>query len=245
MTEKRHEWTRIHGGSASGGQLSQEEHERIDRYLAGRLSDEEAADVETRIIHDAEFRAEVELTESLREGLQELASRGELEPVLGVSTPFWQRPVYALAATVVATFAGITAIALYQQLDQARDRISVLAQNAATTRLAGSGATEVLQLVRARGAGSEPDVLWQTDPGIAQIELRLDAGVEPAAAYALQIARLDGNTPIKLLALPSVVPADGEVVVTVNAAWLGRGDYAVTIAPVDGGEETVFRLRID
>lgn len=245
MTEKRQELGRIHGFSANGGHLSQEEREQIDRYLAGRLSEAEAVAVETRIIHDAKFRAEVELTESLREGLKDLAARGELEPMLGVSTPFWQRPAYALAATVVAAIAGITSVALYQQLDQARGRISMLAQEAATPQLAGGGATEVLALVRTRGAGGEPDVLWQTDPGVGQIELRLDAGIEPAAAYALRIGRLDGNTPINLLALPSVVPADGEVVVTVNAALFQRGDYAVSIAPVDGGEETVFRLRVE
>ena len=135
----------------SGVTLSVADRELIDRYLAGRLDDDACAQVEARIVADAAFRGEFELTEQLREGLHELEVRGELGSLDRDPRRFWQRPTYALAASVAAGLLGIAALALYGQLQDTRAALVEL-KNAGALRSTATGRTRVVTLARTRSS---------------------------------------------------------------------------------------------
>ncbi|MCH5376375.1 MAG: hypothetical protein JJ992_20590, partial [Planctomycetes bacterium] len=116
MTE-RERTDGTHGsGPEAGNRLSVIDRELIDRYLAGQLDAETLQQVETRIVADPEFRHELELTEGLRAGLRALERRGGIAEQIQPPLRFWQRPAYALAASVAAAALALTSLALINEL---------------------------------------------------------------------------------------------------------------------------------
>ena len=232
----------------AGVVMSANDRELIDRYLAGRLDEATRAQVDTRIVADAVFRKEVELTEQLRLGLRELDSSGSLLPLLAARQPFWQRPGFALAASVAAGLLALTSVALYQQLERARATALALAAQIQSRDPSSTRRVEVLRLARTRAAGDEPDLAWSRSGPSAMLEFRLDAGVTPRPPYAVVLARVGSNGDAPILRVPSAGVADeGEVVVSVYSALLQAGDYTIRLNPAntdDAGGATVFRLRV-
>ena len=207
--------------------------EQINRYLSGTLADAEAAALETRMLSDARFRAEVELSLQLREGLADLRGTGELTHLAGPETRFWQRPAFALAASVLAVVGSLVAFASYEQIKTLRAELAAASTSVSTFASSASG-LDVLRLVRTRSNGGQPDLTWSVDPAVGQLELRIDVGLEPAPSYAFQLKRLDDATGVTLVSLPAVAPTDGEVALTVNAALLQPGRYEVTARSPEG-----------
>jgi hypothetical protein len=202
--------------------------EQINRYLAGTLAEKDAVALEARMLRDPALRAEVELSQQLREGIGDLRRTGELEQLVGTTTPFWQKPAFALAASILAAVASIVAFASYEQIRTLR---AELAGTTATLSAVASTAAgiDVLRLVRTRGNGGQPDLTWRVDPTVGQLDLRIDVGLEPAPSYAFQLKRVDDAAGVVLLTLPAVAPTEGEVAVTVNAALLQPGRYQIAL----------------
>jgi hypothetical protein len=203
----------------------------IDRYLANRLTDAEVSMVETRIVEDTRFRNEVELTEALRDGLQELQRRGEITPLLSPRPDVWRRSRFALAAALAAVTVGTASFLLYQRMG-------------ADT---GAYAVASLHFELTRGGDGRPDVEWQQTGEPTRLEMSFDVGPEPAAAYRVAIERVAGELRLPALAAEAATSADGEALLTVDAAALEPGDYRITVAPRPPAaslEPVVYALRI-
>src|SRR5262245_42324661 len=97
--------------------ISREERDLIDRYLANRLAGTEQQMVETRIVAERVFRNEVELAAAFRDGLRALHDRGELTPLLSHRKTMWRHPRFAMAASAAAVALGLTSFLLYQRFD--------------------------------------------------------------------------------------------------------------------------------
>lgn len=230
---------------ARGAAVSIEDRELIDRYLADRTDHAGREAVEARIVGDAGFRAEVELTESLRAGLRGLAASGGLATTARTRRGFWERPSYALAASVAAGLLGIAAYAMYGQLERAREAMVGLQREMAGSRPGATSRVTVLTLVRTRSAG--PDLVLKAATQAELLELRLDPGVTLAGAYTVRLERVEGAQRIQIVVLPSVAPSStGEIVVGVNSRLLAPGDYEVVLQPAGSGVAAmVYRIRVE
>lgn len=224
--------------------MSATDRELIDHYLAGRLDDAGREQVEARIVADAAFRGEVELTGELREGLHELEVRGELGAIDQNGRRFWQRPAYAIAASVVAGMLGIAMLALYGQLQGARSALVEL-QNAHSLRPTVAGRTRVVTLTRTRSsAGADLTLKLSEQPDL--LELHLDPGLNAGEHFWVTLERVEGDRGTTILSLPGLAPSpQGSLVLVVNSGLLRPGDYRVTLSPVDDDAATLlYRLRV-
>lgn len=229
-----------------GEPLSTDDRELIDRYVAGRLSESELDEVEARIVADGAFRAEVELTESLRAGLRALEAQGELASAERLGPALWRRPSYALAASVVAGALGIVALALYGQLEHTRAALAGLEGERARSRPGAVASTRIVAVERTRAASGADVVLSAADPA-ALLELRVDPGPAPVDRYAVTLARVDGAVVATLVRVPrAMVSEDGVVVLKVHSALLSPGEYRVALTPLDGAAvATEYRIRVE
>ncbi|HSN71593.1 MAG TPA: hypothetical protein VLT59_08780 [Steroidobacteraceae bacterium] len=216
--------------------------EQINRYLAGTLPEADQAAFEARMFRDATFRAEVELSREMRAGLADLRRTGELDHLTRRASSFWQRPAFGLAASALAVVASIVAFASYEQIRTLRAELAAATTSVATLASTGTG-IEVLRLIRTRSGGDRPDLTWQVDPGVAELELRLDVGLEPAPTYVFQLKRVEEAARIPIITAPALAPADGELAVTLNAALLTPGRYDIT-AVDPSGAPIEFRLDV-
>lgn len=221
--------------------------ERIDRYLAGRLTDDERNTIEARIVGDPSFRREVELTERLRAGLRDLEARGELDALLQ-KPAFWRQPAYALAATVAAAAFGLLALAIHAQLDQARERLAEMRRaRGETPSMVAAAGVQVLSLVQTRSATGEPDAVVSLDRPVV-LELHVDAGVSPSGSYGIAVEReLASGRFVEVFGASGVGPSTtGEIVVRLNSTLLAAGEYRVRLHPESGEDaERSYRLRVE
>ena len=187
--------------------------------------------VETRIVHDANFRNEVELTEALREGLRQLQAQGQVEPLLKTRPRMWGRSPLAIAATVVACAIGVATFLVYRPLDDGRRVL----------------ATQTLHFMKTRSSDARPDVTWQKSSEPMRIELRLDVGLEPAAEYEVYIARITNGATAPVLEALAARTSAGDVLVAVNSTLLEPGEYSIRLVPrqPDGmPQATDYALRV-
>ena len=240
MTEKESTGGTHGPGPEAGDRLSVIDRELIDRYLAGRLDAASLQQVEARIVADPVFRGEVELTEGLRSGLKALERRGGLAEPARPPLRFWQQPAYALAASVAAVALGLTSFALLDQLRQARSATQLL-------HPAPASGVRVLTLARSRGADGTADLTLTRESAPTLLELRLDPGPVPAAAYRVGIERIDPESRTAILTLPRIAPTDsGELVVELHSAMLPPGEYAIGLIPEGSAAGAYeYRLRVE
>jgi hypothetical protein len=203
----------------------------IDRYLAGRLGEAEREMVETRIVHDADFRNEVELTEALRDGLRQLQAQGQVAPLLKPRSWMWRRSPFAIAAAIVACAIGVTTFLVYRPLDEGRQVL----------------ATETLRFIKTRSGNAQPDVIWRQSSQPMQIEMRFDVGLEPAAEYRVVVGRISNDATAPVIEVLAGRTATGEVLITVDSTLLAPGDYRIRLVPQspDRSQETTnYALRV-
>ena len=248
MTESRQDpSTTAQAGPGTG--LSVADRELIDDYVANRLTAGERDSLEARIVAEPALRRELELTDALRGGLATLETRGELAPLISADRAR-RRPGFAVAAAAVAGLAGLTALVLFQQLERTRDglaRANLALQRAATTAPAG---LVTVRLMQSRAAGTGPDLTWPRPARATMLDLRLDPGPAPAAAYAVRITRVQRPADLPLLALPRVATgADGELALQLHSGLLPPGDYRLELEPQSAPHEPAaqslrFTLRV-
>jgi len=206
----------------------------INHYLSGNLSEEERSAVESRMLRDSEFRAEVELSRELREGLADLRATGELDDLAAHRASLWQRPAFGLAASALAVLASLVALASYQKLTTLRQRLETVASVPSIASPSAPG-VEVLRFVQTRGAAEGSELTWQFDPTVGRLDLHFDVGLEPAASYSLELSLVGEGGDALVLSAPSVAVTDGEVSLALNPALLQPGTYAVTLEDATHG----------
>lgn len=211
--------------------ISLEDRDLIDRYLAKRLTETEVFVVETRIVENPEFRNEVELTEALRDGLRELQSRGEITPLLSHRHARWRHPRFALAASVAAVALGAASFLFYQRLDNGSREVVIAS----------------LRFEHTRGADAGSDVMWQQNGAPTRLQMQFDVGLEPAAGYRVVIERMTDGAAVQVLDLAAAMAPDGGASIAVDSALFEPGDYEITLKPqppAEMQEPVVYALRI-
>jgi hypothetical protein len=236
--------------------------ELIDRYLADRSKEDEVLSVEARIVADAAFRHEVEVTEALRAGLRRLDEADGLEALLGGSgrhgmtdhpVAFWARPSYALAAWVATIGLGVLALVLYGQLEQERELSTASHPVEMVTQFAPTQRRTPVAFASLRSSSESVSIQLPSEPVL--YEMAFDVGAEPAAVYALTIVRPAVEGDAMVFSAPRVVPvSDGLVRLSLHSALLAPGDYVVQLMPQGSGPtadpgsqhaQVSFRLRVD
>ncbi len=148
--------------------------ETIDRYLANRLSDAERDLVETRIVGDADFRREVELTQALRDGLRELQKQGEVAPLCSNRVPGCGGVHHSPSRRPCWRSRSVSALSSISSARPAFPPALVVAS---------------LQFEHTRGAEPGPDVTWQRVESPTLLEMRFDVGFSPSPSYGVLIER--------------------------------------------------------
>lgn len=205
--------------------ISREDRDLIDRYLANRLTGTEAHLVDTRIVEDRIFRNEVELAAAFRDGLRELQDRGELTPLLSPRRTMWRHPRFALAASVAAAALGLASFLLVQRFDAG----------------APAPVDETLVFQHTRAASEAADVEWIRRGTRGSLELRFDVGLEPAPAYDVVIRR---GAATDVLRGTATTGTEGEAVLRADAALFEPGDYAIRLTAPGSSEPIEFTLRV-
>jgi len=155
----------------------------IERYLKGKLSDEEAAAFEEQFLSSDELLDELEAAELLGQGLHDLSAlesaRTTVKPTSSVVSLF-QSPRYAM----VASFMLLVSLSVSSILLRQNDRLSDLGSDWTVP-------TEIIPLVSVRGVtGSDLNTLSLGDAP-RQFVMMLDPGYEPYSHYRATVYKLD------------------------------------------------------
>lgn len=213
-------------------EISQGDHDLIRRYLAGGLTDEEEIVLETRIVRDAAFRTELELSAALKQGMRELDSRGEIDGILGGARPAWRHPAIAVAASVALL--AIAGLSVLYVVDSPRPGDP-------------AAKTVSLYLERTRGVPTDDTVNWTLGAAPTRLELHLDVGASPAPRYRVEIWREDKDGTAPLMKSVESTSAEGHVVVAFDDSLLAPGLFEVRLTPLPesiAAEVTRYHLRV-
>lgn len=195
-------------------------------FIGGRLSDDECRAFEDRLARDPKLARELEQSLRMREGLQQLRTRGYIRKTHPLN---WSLRTWAPAALAAAAIAGL---ALSLWLPRAAEPVSVLMASPATYT-AGNNASRVaahFTFVSMRG-GTTPDLEL---PSAGLIEIRAAPGGHPAAErYRVTLVRWDASGPARTIALLSdlAVGTDGYVHCYADATRLTAGSYVLRVQP--------------
>lgn len=213
------------------------------RYLAGTLTEEERAIFEERVLTDPALQQEIALTHAMREGIRELAKRGELPALMSEEHSFWGRPIFGIAASVAAIIFATASILLYMRAENsAKDFYAV-------NSLAPTTSREVLRFELTRSASSTSDVTWRRPSVSALLELEFDGGIEPAPIYSVALDRITVDGATSFVVIPHLAPAnDGLVSFEIHSALLPTGDYQIRLSGSSSdepfGRRFIYHLRV-
>lgn len=197
-------------------------HLSVDRYLRGTLTDDEKAAFEERLLWDNELIDEVDLAQSLREGLQAVASEPATEPtrpgLLEWLASILLVPQYAAAASFLLAAVLMTAVFMTPIVEDGSGIDAYTPQ------------TEIIPLLATRGGDSQVIVVVEDDWTVLLVDVvggydeyrasvRQDTAAEPFWAK-------DGLTPTYPEALAVGMPG----------SLLEPGDYVVTLEGVRVGD---------
>lgn len=213
-------------------------HGVVDRYVAGRLSPEEAAAFEEHYLQCRDTLEEVELAWTLRRGLEEIHASSPEQP-RSLPSLVRSRPIAsaALAAAAALVFLLPAALALM-----------LLRENAdLQQRLAALTAPEpnvpVATLVRSRSFDT-PAQSIALDPGAQRLMLEVDPGGGAGGPYALTIE--EAATERRLMNLQGLRRDDrGYLVAALPAQKLSRGLYRVRLRGSGDSGPQSFLIEIE
>jgi len=209
----------------------------IERYLEGRLSDEEAAAFEQQFLSSDELLDELEAAELLGQGLHDISAlenaRATAKPTSNVISLF-QSPRYAM----VASFMLLVSLSVSSILLHQNDRLSESGSNWAVP-------TEIIPLVSVRGvAGSDLNTL-SLGEAPRQFVMMLDPGYEPYSHYRATVYGLDpAGESAMLLQVDEMIPGyEDMLALTVSSSILNPGNFEIKLEgwqahwPADHGFE--------
>ena len=195
-------------------------HLSVDRYLRGTLTDDEKAAFEERLLWDNELVDEVDLAESLREGLQAVASEPASEPARpGVRdwlSSFLSVPQYAAAASFLLAVVLMTAVF-----------VNPITRDGGDSDLY-AGRTEIVPLLATRGGDSQTINVHAGDGIVLLVDVV--AGYDEYRATVRQdgaaspLWTKDGLTPTYpeaiAVGMPGSALESGNYVLTLNGAHI-------------------------
>ena len=219
-----------------------EEHHFPQRYLAGKLSGEDAARFEEHYLHCRDCLERLELAGSLRRGLRHLAA-GELA-ALGLVTSAavtragrlsgWQRRSAWLAAAVFLAVALVPSGFLYQQLVQRGHALEQDVQprvNTAILSLSPSRSTDY----------STPENQITLSDAPEWFVLALDVTSTTADDYeAYRVSLFTADRQLRWERSDLVANERGELVIHYHSSFPGPGDYLLSVEGLGSAGEPVF-----
>jgi hypothetical protein len=202
----------------------------IERYLQGKLSEEEGADFEERFLSSDDLLDELEAAERLQQGLNDLATLEKAQApskdglpgklVSGINSMF-QSPRYAMAAS----FFLVVSLGFSGFLVQQNVRLSENGPGLAVP-------VEIVPLVSVRGTTSgEPINTLQLGDAAQQFVLMLDPGFEAYAHIRATVFRLDPTRePVQLWQVDNMRPGfEDMLALSLPGSVLESGDYEVRL----------------
>lgn len=204
------------------------------RYVFGRMTEEEAQRFEISMLEQPEIAIHVQLTRQIRAGLQRLAERGDLGR-LSVARPrvkSWR----VLASAAVAVLAIGTGLLLY--LRQPESMHSVI--GGSPTKLGyANGRTETTASYILAHTRGRPDVLRIriTGPGLIEIQVVPDL-LDSSGKYRVTLQRKAGDQLITIgSASGLILDANGSIPMYITPTELVGGQYTLILKGQTTAEE--------
>lgn len=202
-----------------------DEHQVVERYLAGQLSDAERDEFEDYYAEHPDVLRDLDAAAGIKLGVAMLRDAGELAVLTAVpAAPRW-RAGLALAATLLL---AIVAGTYWFSNDAGRPVI--LAGNLDALGLSPPVAASY-QVQRTR---SDVDATISLPPGPQAVRLRVRPVFEtPPASYSIELLAIaaTGDVRTQLAATGELgLDADGFVTIYINSAYLRPGNYELRVA---------------
>lgn len=195
------------------------------RYLGGRLSSAEEAEFERALPERPDLREQIEQVLKLKEGLERLAERGELDALL--RTPARPRWLPYAAAAAVAVIA-LAALARFY-LPGPPSRLLALSPREFVSAQPSPPVVASYVLARTRGGTGAIEL-----PRTGVIELRvLPSVLSSTVSYRAEVIASNGTVSGRTVGRLDAGRAAGDGYVTfyLDSAKLARGDYEVLLSP--------------
>jgi len=201
--------------------------QQIEQYVAGRMSEAEAAAFEDYCVSNPEFARQVEFEQRLRTGLAQVARGSTSEFVRAEPTNYWK---YAAAASVVLMLGA----ALFAWRMPAGPAQILTAALPGTEHVGAS-----LRLALVRGSGSMP----QLPSGPVRVEI---VGLfDPDSLYSIALDHFGPNHSIDTVdALAGQKPASPVTLeILLDSGQLESGTYSLRVRRQNSDEEALeFRF---
>lgn len=219
----------------------------IERYLLGRMSDEEAASFEERFLASEALLDELEAAERLQQGLQTVAAvdkadgRTNTRAETGVSSLF-HSPRYAMAAS----FLLLVSLGVSSHL---------MRQNSLLESAGHAPVAQVVELVSVRSLAGDPVNVLDLGEETSGFTLMLDPGFEPYDRHRATVLRVpDNGAPRLVWQVDGLQPGLEEgyedmLALNLPVAVLEKGIYEIRLegfrdeSSAGGGYEPVDSIR--
>lgn len=205
------------------------DHQLVDRYLMGKLTEQEAEAFEDFYVTSPETLDELEHAAPLLEGFRAMGAAGDLRgsnvtalkpkpsPVMRIVGS----PAYGIAASLFAMFAVILLV-LQPNAGQPR-----------TEHLQASANVSIVQLAATRGGESGIEVFLG---GSDQVVIELDLGYSAAERYSTTLRNAEGDI---VWQAQNVTPDDSYLTLSLGKGLIPDGRYELYAEPADSDGESL------
>jgi hypothetical protein len=194
----------------------------IEKYVAGRMSEAEAAAFEDYCVSNPEFARQVEIEQRLKGGLAQVARGSTSEFVRAEPANYWK---YAAAASVIVLLGA----ALFAW------RMPTRPEQILTAALPGAAASASMRLALVRGSANMP----RLPSGAVRVEI---VGLfDPESLYSIALDHFGPNHSIDTVdALAGQKPASPVTLeIVIDSRQLESGTYSLRVRRQNSDEEAL------
>ncbi len=219
-----------------------EEHNVIERYVTGRLSDDEAARFEEYFLEHPECAVQVQLAQRLQRGLEAVAAREVVQTAVATSMGSrFLRSRAAIFLPLLLVAVALLPLFLYQRIGQLEEDLAATQHPRVNT--------PIFELTAFRSAeiNATPPHLLTLSAEPEWIVLALALSERELPAYDAELRSASKGS---LWQASDLRPDPlGRLVITVPSTLLPPGDYEFEVEGVTGTGTTVpagrFAMRVD
>jgi hypothetical protein len=213
--------------------------ELADLYVRDKLSGDEEADFEVRMLESPQLQQHVETALAIQESLKLDQAHGKASPMaLGSDQRKAGNPWgnMALAASVLLAVVSTVMLARTSiESDRLKQQVAELSQPQSSVL------TVPISIMRSLGSGS-PDVIVQKPPDGSVIQLDIELSRQSLAQPLLQFA-LESETESPILAWQTPPSANGRTTVLLQSRQIPTGLAQLSISDIDGNTLQSFLLE--
>jgi hypothetical protein len=203
------------------------------RYLAGDLSEADAATFEARIASEPRLYRDIDLSLRLKEGLARLQARGELEPIVRQG-----RRRFLIAAAIAAALLVVVGLVWVSRTGLRGESVTLARSAAELVDAQGRPLPVAARVLLARTRGGMGANEVRLPEARAAIELLLlPPRGEEQTRYRISIKRRDAAATTQVARMQGVAAdASGYIDVFVDASTLRPGNYAMEVQREGDGD---------